>query len=106
MAFANKWQHVMFAQRVQLNIFDDDHFIGIRFENRAVDYFFAGHTHGGQVDLPLLGRLIVPSEFGDRYAAGPLVGERLRGFVSSGIGTSIIPVRFRVPPEISIVSLH
>jgi len=72
----------------------------------AVDYFFAGHTHGGQVDLPLLGRLIVPSEFGDRYAAGPLVGERLRGFVSSGIGTSIIPVRFRVPPEISIVSLH
>jgi hypothetical protein len=66
----------------------------------------AGHTHGGQVDLPVLGRLIVPSEFGQRYAAG-LVHENGRYmFVSTGIGTSIIPVRFRVPPEVSLVKIY
>ena len=66
----------------------------------------AGHTHGGQVDLPLLGRRIVPSRYGERYAAG-LVREGDRTlFVSTGIGTSIFAVRFGVPPEISILELR
>lgn len=66
----------------------------------------AGHTHGGQVRLPLLGRPIVPSEYGQRYAAG-LVREGGRTlFVSTGVGTSILPVRFRVPPVISLLTLR
>jgi predicted MPP superfamily phosphohydrolase len=66
----------------------------------------AGHTHGGQVDLPFLGRLIVPSKYGARYAAG-LVEEQGRYlFTSTGIGTSIIPVRFRVTPEISVLDIR
>jgi predicted MPP superfamily phosphohydrolase len=66
----------------------------------------AGHTHGGQVCLPLVGRLIVPSRFGQRYAIGHVVEGGRHLFVSPGIGTSIIPVRFRVPPEISLVTLR
>jgi predicted MPP superfamily phosphohydrolase len=65
----------------------------------------AGHTHGGQVSLPVLGRLIVPSKYGQRYAAGLICEARKCLFVSTGIGTSIIPVRFRVPPEVSILEL-
>lgn len=65
----------------------------------------AGHTHGGQVNLPVLGRLIVPSHFGDRYAIGHVHEEGRDLFVSPGIGTSIIPLRFRVPPEISLVTV-
>ena len=65
----------------------------------------AGHTHGGQVNLPIVGRLIVPSEFGQRYAAGHVVEENHHLFVTTGIGTSIIPVRFRVPPEIVFLTL-
>jgi len=66
----------------------------------------AGHTHGGQVRLPLLGRPIVPSEYGQRFAAG-LVRENGHAlFVTTGIGTSIIPVRFRVPPAISLLTLR
>ena len=65
----------------------------------------AGHTHGGQVALPILGRPIVPSRYGQRYAHGLIVeGGRLL-FVSPGIGTSLLPVRFAVPPEISMVTL-
>ena len=66
----------------------------------------AGHTHGGQVALPWLGRPIVPSAHGERFAIGH-VRERGRDlFVTSGLGTSILPVRFRVPPEISLVTIR
>lgn len=72
----------------------------------SVDLVVAGHTHGGQVDLPLLGRLVVPSSFGRRYAAGHVVENGHHLFVSTGIGTSIVPVRFRVPPEISVLVIR
>jgi predicted MPP superfamily phosphohydrolase len=65
----------------------------------------AGHTHGGQVALPILGRPVVPSRYGQRYADGLVMEDGRALFVSSGIGTSILPVRFRVPPEIAIVTL-
>jgi predicted MPP superfamily phosphohydrolase len=65
----------------------------------------AGHTHGGQVYVPGIGRPVTPSEYGQRYAAGHIVEEGRHLFVSSGLGTSIIPVRFLVPPEISILHI-
>jgi uncharacterized protein len=65
----------------------------------------AGHTHGGQVRLPLLGAPIVPSRFGQRYAEGLVEEQGRRIFVTPGIGTSIVPVRLGVPPEISVVVL-
>ncbi|MDQ3745110.1 MAG: metallophosphoesterase [Acidobacteriota bacterium] len=70
-----------------------------------VSLTLAGHTHGGQVNLPLVGRPVVPSQFGQRYAMGHVVEQGRHLFVSGGIGTSIIPVRFRVPPEIIILTL-
>jgi len=66
----------------------------------------AGHTHGGQVRLPLLGRPIVPSRFGERYAAGVITEGSKHFFVSTGLGTSILPIRFRVPPEISLLRIR
>ena len=67
---------------------------------------FAGHTHGGQVNLPLLGRLKVPSRYGERFAAGHIREDGRDLFVSTGLGTSILPVRFRVPPEIAKVTIR
>lgn len=63
----------------------------------------AGHTHGGQVYLPVVGRPVVPSRFGQRYAIGHVVESGRHLFVSPGLGTSIIPVRFLVPPEVSVL---
>jgi predicted MPP superfamily phosphohydrolase len=65
----------------------------------------AGHTHGGQVRIPLVGRPIVPSRYGERYAIGSVVEDGRQLFVTPGIGTSIVPVRFLVPPEISLLTL-
>ena len=66
----------------------------------------AGHTHGGQVWLPLLGRRVVPSKFGERYARGHVVEQGRHLYVTSGVGTSVLPVRFLVPPEIAILTLR
>lgn len=62
-----------------------------------------GHTHGGQVNLPFVGALIVPSKYGQRYVSGLVTELGKSLFVSTGIGTSILPVRFGVTPEISIL---
>jgi len=70
-----------------------------------VSLTLAGHTHGGQVDLPIAGRLIVPSSFGQRYAYGLVEENGKKLIVTGGIGTSILPVRFRVPPEVVILTL-
>ena len=63
----------------------------------------AAHTHGGQVDLPVIGRVITTSKLG--YVAGEYVQQGRHLFVTTGIGTSIMPVRFGVPPEIVILRL-
>lgn len=64
----------------------------------------AGHTHGGQVRLPFIG-----SWSPDRYAALYPRGVFRRGhqtlLVSSGLGTSILPIRIGVPPEIVELTL-
>ena len=66
----------------------------------------AGHTHGGQVYIPLVGRPVVPSRYGQRYAIGHIVENGRHLFVTPGLGTSIIPVRFLVPPEVSVLELQ
>jgi predicted MPP superfamily phosphohydrolase len=66
----------------------------------------AGHTHGGQVRFPLLGAPIVPSSYGQRFAAGHIVEGGRHLFVSTGIGTSDLPIRFRVPPTIFMLTLR
>jgi predicted MPP superfamily phosphohydrolase len=65
----------------------------------------SGHTHGGQVDLRLLRRSTIPSRFGDRYAGGHIEERGRHLYVSRGIGTAHLPVRFRVPPEIAVLAL-
>jgi predicted MPP superfamily phosphohydrolase len=63
-----------------------------------------GHTHGGQVRV--LGYSPrVPSRFGNRYAYGQVSEGGRELIVSGGLGTSKIPVRFGVPPEIVEVTL-
>ncbi|HJQ99620.1 MAG TPA: metallophosphoesterase [Candidatus Polarisedimenticolaceae bacterium] len=66
----------------------------------------AGHTHGGQVRLPLLGRPVVPSRFGQRFADGHVVENGRHMYVATGVGTSIFPVRFRVPPAVTVLTLR
>ncbi len=70
-----------------------------------IDLMLSGHTHGGQVRLPLIGSPIVPSRFGQKYLQGLAQGPTCPVFISAGVGLSIIPVRFNVPPELVEITL-
>ena len=70
-----------------------------------VDLMISGHTHGGQVWVPGIGTPIVPSKFGQKYAAGLVQGPGCPVFISRGIGLSGLPIRFGVPPEIVVMEL-
>jgi predicted MPP superfamily phosphohydrolase len=65
----------------------------------------AGHTHGGQVRLPLLPPVWAPSEFGARFAYGHIVEQGRHLIVSGGLGCSKVPLRLGVPPEILRIGL-
>ena len=69
-----------------------------------VSITLSGHTHGGQVRL-MGWSPIVPSQFGNRFAYGHIVEEGRHLIVSGGLGCSIAPIRFGVPPEITVVDL-
>jgi predicted MPP superfamily phosphohydrolase len=66
----------------------------------------AGHTHGGQVAIPLLRRPMLPSSYGERYARGHIVEHGRHLLVTSGIGTSGLPIRLLAPPEVLVVTLR
>jgi predicted MPP superfamily phosphohydrolase len=66
----------------------------------------AGHTHGGQVRLPIIGSPIVPSSYGQKYVAGHIWDAGVDMFVTTGIGTSVLPFRFMVPPEIAVLTIR
>lgn len=64
----------------------------------------SGHTHGGQLNWPIFGPKAV---FNDpRFMDGLAVVNGKHVYVTSGVGTSVIPFRFRVPPEIAVLTLN
>jgi predicted MPP superfamily phosphohydrolase len=73
---------------------------------QRVTLLLAGHTHGGQVRFPFIGTVVQSSRYGDRYVAGHVVENGHHLFVTTGIGTSIVPVRFGNPPEIVLLTLR
>ncbi len=65
----------------------------------------SGHTHGGQIRLPLVTKYALPT-YGQRYPSGvSQVGEMLL-HVSRGVGTVGLPMRFNCPPEITVITLR
>ncbi len=70
-----------------------------------LDLVLSGHTHGGQVRLPLIGTPLIPSRFGQRYAGGLIQGPGFQLCISRGVGMSLLPIRFGVPPELVEITL-
>ena len=66
----------------------------------------AGHSHCGQVNLPIVGRPVAVSEGSRRWPCGLYEERGRRLYVSGGVGVSVMPVRFGQPPEIAVVTLR
>lgn len=75
-------------------------------QHKNVDLVIAGHTHGGQIRLPLYGPPVVYSKFGTRYASGLFREGETTMYVNKGIGISNFPVRFFARPEITLFTLR
>jgi predicted MPP superfamily phosphohydrolase len=65
----------------------------------------SGHTHGGQIRLPLIEPVWAPSAYGARFAYGHIVEGGRHMIVSGGLGCSKVPLRLGVPPEIVRIEL-
>jgi predicted MPP superfamily phosphohydrolase len=72
---------------------------------QAVSLMLCGHTHGGQIRLPLIGPMILP-QMGRKYVEGWFRFGRLQMHVNRGIGTVGVPFRLDCPPEISMLTLR
>ena len=71
---------------------------------RRYDLMLAGHTHGGQVRLPIIGALLTPSIYGTRYAGGLYYKAPTLMHVSRGV-SGLSTVRYNCRPEITLLRL-
>lgn len=76
-------------------------------KKHPVDVQLSGHSHGGQVRLPLLGHLYTPI-YAEKYVEGNYTFDSsdFKLFVSRGIGTTRLPYRFFCKPEITVFTLN
>ena len=71
----------------------------------AARLILAGHTHGGQVRLPFIGAVRVPSRYGTRFARGLFKLGDTFFYVNAGMGMSHLPIRFLCRPELTVLTL-
>lgn len=71
-----------------------------------VGLVLSGHTHGGQIRLPQVGALITNSKYGSRLLSGLISIDILQLYVSRGVGTVVVPLRYGSPPEIALLTLR
>jgi predicted MPP superfamily phosphohydrolase len=72
----------------------------------SVALTLSGHTHGAQVDIPIVRDKLTPSRFGAHYTGGHIEEGGRHLYVSDGIGTSRLPIRFRAKPELPVLELR
>jgi len=77
-----------------------------RLSQAGMSAVFAGHYHGGQIRLPVLGPLVVPSRYGRRFDHGHFIVEGTNLFVSAGVGAMSPPYSIYCQPDILIVNIR
>jgi len=73
---------------------------------RNVEVVLSGHTHGGQIAVPFLGRLINASKLAHRYHIGIYEEGDSTLYVHPGLGTTGPPMRLGVAPVIALIKLR
>lgn len=77
-----------------------------RLSGHGLTAVFAGHYHAGQMRLPLLGALVVPSKYGRRFDHGHFVVRGTHLFVTAGVGSAEPPVRLWCQPDVFLVDVR
>ena len=106
-AFTDHFEYVDFpgtcADRLQITLTHDP---AGAFNPKVEGLVLAGHTHCGQISIPLLGPLYVPTQAPREAHCGLYKDKQRQVFVSSGIGTSVIPLRFNAKASWDLITIH
>ncbi|MEE8575246.1 MAG: metallophosphoesterase [Thermodesulfobacteriota bacterium] len=78
----------------------------IESRGERIDLVLSGHTHGGQVALPVVGAPFLPSEYGQKYRKGLVSDPGRFTYINSGVGNLLFPIRFNSPPEAALITLE
>jgi uncharacterized protein len=70
-----------------------------------IDLMLAGHSHGGQIRLPVVGALVLPP-MGVKYVEGLFRFNQMQLYVNRGLGTVGLPFRLNCPPEVTLITLQ
>lgn len=73
-------------------------------QTHRFDLQLSGHSHGGQINLPFLGAMVLPIG-GQKYVLGLSQIEDLLEYTNRGVGMTAIPIRFLSRPEITVFTL-
>jgi uncharacterized protein len=76
-----------------------------KLNDARVKLVLSGHTHGGQIYLPIIGSPWTPSRYGKKYLKGLVQAPQTQVFVSGGVGCVGVPMRFGSRPEINLLTL-
>lgn len=76
-----------------------------RLPKNAANLYLCGHTHAGQISLPVIGPPIIHSPLRGPFIYGTWRYGTIQGYTSSGVGTSALPVRFNTRPEVVLITL-
>ncbi len=74
--------------------------------SRRAALILCGHTHGGQIVLPLLGAFYIPSKLGRHYASGLFRLDHTYLYITRGLGEIFPPLRLLCPPEVAVITLR
>ena len=106
-AFTDHFEYVDFptacADRLKITLTHDP---AGAFNPKVEGLVLAGHTHCGQISIPLLGPLYVPTQAPREAHCGLYKDKQRQVFVSSGIGTSVIPLRFNAKASWDLITIH
>lgn len=73
-------------------------------DSEPVNFCLCGHTHAGQISLPVLGPIITHSKLKGPFVYGHWQYKHIKGYTSSGVGASAIPVRYNTHSEIVVIT--
>ena len=106
-AFTNHFKYVDFPKEcddmLQISLMHDP---AGAFNPSVRGLILAGHTHCGQISIPFVGPIYVPSQAPREAYCGLYQDEQRQVYVSSGVGTSILPLRFNAQSSWDLITIY
>ena len=76
-----------------------------KIKEKDINLVLAGHTHGGQINIPFFSYFVLPLKYDKKYKSGLFEENSTYLYVSRGIGETVLPIRINAFPEVTLITL-